>query len=406
MTLPLAAVNCVNQANRALLAVIGPALALEFGLSASGLGFLAASFFAAYALAQMPIGIALDLYGPRLVQVVLAAVAGCGFAISALAADAVMLGVGRFVSGAGLAAGLMAMIKANAQWYPAERVAAVTGAGLFLAGLGAMLATRPAQAALPWLGWRGMFGLLAVVSLLVALWIRRAVPEAPPGALAYRRRRLSEEAAEFGRIFGHAEFRRYVPAIMVVSGLSFTFQGLWAGPWLRDVAGLGDAPRATVLLFYALGLVVGSLAMGHATSLLQARGLPGMAVPAIGIAGMMAMQAVLIAGPREPVALSALWFAFAFAAAVGPPSYAVVGQRFPPELAGRVATAINAAMLALVFFLQNAIGWVLDLWPRLPDGGWHPAGYGWALGMTLLLQGASALWMVLAPRHAPRGGGR
>ena len=39
VTLPLAMVNFVNQASRAIMALIGPALALEFGLSAADLGF-------------------------------------------------------------------------------------------------------------------------------------------------------------------------------------------------------------------------------------------------------------------------------------------------------------------------------------------------------------------------------
>ena len=70
ITLPLAAVNFLNQASRAVLAVIGPLLAIEFALSASDLGLLAAVFFVAYAAAQLPVGVALDLYGARRVQTV------------------------------------------------------------------------------------------------------------------------------------------------------------------------------------------------------------------------------------------------------------------------------------------------------------------------------------------------
>ena len=51
-------------------------------------------------------------------------------------------------------------------------------------------------------------------------------------------------------------------------------------------------------------------------------------------------------------------------------------------------------LLLLVFFLQNAIGWVLDLWPRTASGGWSAHGYGWALGMTVLEQALSTAWMV------------
>jgi hypothetical protein len=66
-------------------------------------------------------------------------------------------------------------------------------------------------------------------------------------------------------------------------------------------------------------------------------------------------------------------------------------------LTGRVTTAINFTMLAIVFVLQIAIGWILDLLPRTAAGGWNSVGYGWALGLTLVLQALSILWMLWGP---------
>jgi hypothetical protein len=59
-------------------------------------------------------------------------------------------------------------------------------------------------------------------------------------------------------------------------------------------------------------------------------------------------------------------------------------------------------MLVLVFALQTGIGLILDLWPHAASGGWDPAGYGWALGLTLLLQAATVAWLVAAPRLSAR----
>jgi MFS family permease len=398
ITLPLAAINFLNQGNRALVATIGPLLAIEFGLSASELGLLAACFFGAYAVAQLPIGVALDLHGPRKVQSTLALVSAVGFVVSAAAPDVWVLAIGRVICGLGLAAGLMAMLKANTQWYPRHRVAAVTGAGLFLAGMGGMSATVPVQWALPLLGWRGIFAMLAVLSVVAAAWIRIAVPDRPPEAVVPQRRSILHEIGEFGRIFRDRGFLRFLPAVMVLSALNFTYQGLWAGPWLRDVGGLADGPRAVALLIYALGLVTGSLVTGQAASFAQARGFSPMFVPYLGMAGVLAAQAGLIAAPSGFWPVAAMWFLFSFCGSVGVAGYAAMGQGFPPELQGRVATAINFAMLVLVFALQTGIGAILDLWPRLPGGGWDPAGYAVALTVTFLLQAAAALWIVLAPR--------
>ena len=365
----------------------------------TALGLLAACFFGAYAVAQLPIGVALDLHGPRKVQSTLALVSAAGFIVSAAAPDVWALAIGRIICGLGLGAGLMAMLKANTQWYPKHRVAAVTGAGLFLAGMGGMSATVPVQWALPALGWRGIFVLLAVLAVAASVWIHLVVPDRPPGATVPQRRSLLHEIGEFGRIFRDRGFLRFLPSVMMLSALNFTFQGLWAGPWLRDVAGMADGPRAIALLIYAMGLVTGSLATGQAASFAQARGFSPMFVPYLGIGGVLAAQAVLVAAtPTAFWAVAAAWFAFSFCGSVGVAGYAAMGQGFPPELQGRVATAINFAMLVVVFVLQTGIGAILDLWPRLASGGWDPAGYAVALSVTFLLQAGAALWIVVAPR--------
>ena len=64
VTLPLAVLNLLNQASRTVMAIIGPVLAVEFSLSASELGLLAACMFAACAAAQLPVGISLGLVLP------------------------------------------------------------------------------------------------------------------------------------------------------------------------------------------------------------------------------------------------------------------------------------------------------------------------------------------------------
>jgi hypothetical protein len=185
---------------------------------------------------------------------------------------------------------------------------------------------------------------------------------------------------------------------MVLSALNFTFQGLWAGPWLRDVGGMEDGARAVALLIYAMGLVTGSLVTGQAASFAQARGFSPMFVPYLGIAGVLAAQAALVVAPSGFWPIAAIWFLFSFCGSVGVAGYAAMGQGFPPELQGRVATAINFSMLVLVFMLQTGIGAILDLWPRTGSGGWDPAGYAVALSVTFLLQALAVAWIVVAPK--------
>ena len=53
----------LSQFYRSCLAVMAPELQHDFGLSAAGFGTLSSSFFLAFAVAQIPVGIAFDRYG-------------------------------------------------------------------------------------------------------------------------------------------------------------------------------------------------------------------------------------------------------------------------------------------------------------------------------------------------------
>src|SRR5262249_28669452 len=65
VTLPFLAGYFVSYVCRSINAIIGPALAEEFGLSAATLGLLTGIFFFSFAAFQLPLGVLLDRYGPR-----------------------------------------------------------------------------------------------------------------------------------------------------------------------------------------------------------------------------------------------------------------------------------------------------------------------------------------------------
>ncbi len=382
VTLPLAVLGLINQASRTIMAVIGPVLAVEFSFSASELGLLAACMFAAYAAVQLPAGLALDLLGPRRVQTAFSLVAAVGFAVFALSDGLFGFAVARVILGIGVSAGLMAVLKANTQWFAPAKVASMTGIAVAIGGLGAVLATAPVQMALPTLGWRGVLWVLCAMSVAVAIWIALSVRDRPTGAT---RAGLNAELAVMLSILRSPVFWRHAPAVAALSVLNFTYLGLWAGPWLRDVAGYEGQARANTLLAYTLGMMAGMLAIGALTSRAQARGYPPMLVVLACHAGLFAAQVALALQPGG-AAVPIAWVLFAFSASGATSGYVVVGQMFPAEQMARVSTAANTLTLGGAFLLQSAIGGVLDLWPRTAAGGWDPRGYSAALALSAVIQ--------------------
>jgi predicted MFS family arabinose efflux permease len=347
--------------------------------------------FAAYALAQLPVGVTLDMYGPRRVQTALCILAALGFAVFALSDRLTGFAIARVVLGVAISAGLTAILKANSQWFAPTRVAGMTGLAMVVGSLGSVATTAPVEAVLPELGWRNVFWILTGASLLVAAWIFLSVRDRPGPAV---RRSLWSEFRVTLAVCNSQPFWRYGPAIAMLSVLNFAYLGLWAGPWLRDVAGYDGATRAHTLLLYTLGMMAGALIIGQVSGRVQARGYPAILVPSLCIAGLVSAQVGLILRPVDPAAVTILWVAFAFFGAGGPAGYVAVNQMFPSDQTGRVSTAINTLTLGGAFLLQAAIGWILDLWPRTASDGWDPRGYSAALALSVVLHLIAALRLI------------
>ncbi len=388
VTLPLAGLNWVNQAARGVMAVIGPVLAVEYGLSASELGLLSSVLFLAYCLWQLPMGVLLDVYGPRRVQTWMGLLAAAGCALFAVSDGILGFMVARAMIGVGIAGGLMAVLKANSQFFARAEVAGVTGIAMFLAASGSLLATAPVEALLPHIGWRGAFWILVAITLAVSLWIFTSVADKP----GQPSRGWRAEWAVVVAIGSSGIFWRLTPLIALMSIFTFTYHGLWAGPWLRDVAGLDGQARALTLFCYALGMMAGGLVMGQLTSRVQKRGHSPMLVPAAAAVLMLLLQLGFVFGPKDFLTVTVLWTLLALIAAAGPPGYAVIAQFFPVEQMGRVSTVINTVVLGGAFLMQSLIGWILDLWPRTASGGWDQAGYFWAMLLSMAMQVVALLW--------------
>ena len=171
--LPCAGGFYLSYLFRSVNALIADHLASEFGIGPAELGLLTSVYLLVTAVAQIPLGIMLDRYGPRRVQGALLIVAAIGALQFAYAESYRGLMVGRALIGLGVATALMAGIKAAVMWVPKERLALANGILLGLGTLGAVTATAPADIVVATSGWRTLFIGLAAVTLASAasLWL-------------------------------------------------------------------------------------------------------------------------------------------------------------------------------------------------------------------------------------------
>jgi predicted MFS family arabinose efflux permease len=193
-------------------------------------------------------------------------------------------------------------------------------------------------------------------------------------------------------VFSSMTFWRIAPLAVMSQAAFLAIQGLWSGPWLRDVAGMERAAIAQVLLTIAVAMVAGFILLGAAAERLSRLGVKPIAVAVAGMSIFMATQTLLI---WEVISWAhALWILFGIFGTTGIIPYAVLSQSFPQHISGRVNTALNLLVFVAAFSAQWGIGAIINLWPVTADGGYAAAGYRAAFAMMLALQLTSLLWFI------------
>jgi len=376
-------------------AVIAPQLALEFALGPAEIGVLTSAYFAAFAAAQIPLGVLLDRYGPRRVNATLFLIAASGAFVYAQAGSVATLTLGRALIGLGVCGGLMSGFKANVLYWPPHRLVLMNGILLAAGGVGAAIATQPLHWALSFVDWRTAMTVLAAVAVAVSGFIILAAPERGGGGeLA-----LADQIAGVKRVFASALFWRVMPITVLTHGMFLAYQSLWAAPWLEHVAGLGPEDRAPILLVIATSIIAGHLLGGVAVAPLVKRGIDMRRILAAFFLAFIVVEFPLAFGTTR--LLSALWFLFTLFGCATIFAYTIMTQAFPAGMAGRVNTTLNLAVFAGAFALQAVVGWAILGVQAVTD--WDPGTAHRAVIAGLMAMQALALawyWPCLAQRPA------
>ena len=391
--LPFAGGYFLSYVYRTVNAVIAPDLVASLSLSASDLGLLTSVYFLTFALFQLPLGILLDRFGPRRVEAALLLFAALGALLFGLSAGRDGLIAGRGLIGLGVSACLMAGFKAFVMWFPAPRLPVVNGWIMAAGGLGALAATAPVEAILQITDWRGLFIGLSAATLAVAIVILWVVPERAGQESGTS---VRDQLGGVVEVFSNGYFWRIAPLTTLSQAAFLSIQGLWAGPWLKDVAGLGRAAVANYLLLVAAAMVAGFLLMGNLAYRLSRVGIQPRTVAGGGMLCFMLTQLAITLGCTE-LALP-LWVLFGFFGTSGMVSYAVLSQAFPAALAGRVNTALNLLVFIAAFIGQWGIGAIINRWPA-EAAGYLLQGYQAGFGVVLILQALAFVWFVTAGRR-------
>ena len=369
--------------------VIARDLAQAFNADATVLGLIASSYFYLYSAVQPPVGILSDSIGPRMVVTIFTIIAAAGGLIFGTASNAAMSTLGRALIGAGVGGVFVPSLKIFSRWFRASEFASLTGILLAITGLGGLSAALPLTYLVLLLGWRISFVLLGVFSLFLALicWaVVRDRPEDkgwPPVEIEAAQSQPvasgpSEDMRTFNRlglIFRSLNFWMITLALFFSGGVSLTFQGLWAVPYLMDAYGLSRVKAGGLLMVIPFGFAVGAPVLGLLIDRF-ALNRKGVVIGSMGLS-ISCWTILLLFGGRSSYLLVIPLFLILGLLGGGYLTVfmTITKELFPPWLTGTAVGLINPAAFLATALYQPLTGFVLDKVGRLDSGAYPLQAY-------------------------------
>ncbi|MFO1117827.1 MAG: MFS transporter [Beijerinckiaceae bacterium] len=400
----LVGIYILSQFFRNTLAVIGPDLSREFDLDAAQLGLLSSIFFLAFALAQVPLGIAIDRWGPKPAMLFTAALMIGSAVLFALAADYRQLTVARLLMGFGCCSFFMAPLALYAELFRPEKFSTVTGIHIGAGSMGMLIATVPLASFTALWGWRNAFLTAAVFATIMAIVVLLFVHERAE-VIEKRRTRVEDMRQTLAGVVAATRQRGFW-SIFFMQGATYSafaaVAGLWVGPWLAQTYGLGIEARGRMTLIIAVCQIAGLFFWGASDRWFQSYRRPVVTGATLSIC-LLALAAVV---PLPAGALPVYLACFGFCLGINSVLTAHGKTLFPPNLTGRGLTLINMGTMSGAFFQQFATGLAIETFGfRIVDGVrlYPPEAFRLVFGLIAAQVALALVFYLRAPdRHPAR----
>jgi sugar phosphate permease len=252
------------------LTVVAKDIMREMSLSPDGMGLLGSIYLYAYAPSMLFSGMVAAWLGPRRTQYLMFFVSGVGGLLFCWTDSFLVACLGRALTGAGTSVTMTSSLTLFSRWYKGEAYASICAVFFAFGGLGAFLGAGPlAMLNVVW-GWRGVFLLIALLTIFSScisfLTIRDWPPPGSEGELGIQntpRDPVTRKIMVDGfRIMSHnRDFWKLAFWFVSMAGIYMSYVGLWAVPYLKDVYGLADDKAGFVVSMFSFGFIAGNPAI-------------------------------------------------------------------------------------------------------------------------------------------------
>ena len=374
----------ISNLLRAITATISPNLVSEFNLSAGELGLLGGGYFLGFASVQIPLGYLLDNKGPKKIVSYFLLIAIVGIISFSLSQNFTSLLISRILIGVGVGACLMGPLTAYRVWFQDETQQRANSWMLMTGAIGMLSSSLPVQFFLPIIGWRSIFGILAILTFFSIVLILIFIPN-------WNKENIHNDKGSLKEVWQNEFFKSLVPMGFFNYGGLFAIQTLWAGPWMVKVSGYTPEESANGLFIIYLSLLFSFLTWGYFVPRFSKNVSDAIRLLKFGAPlNLIVLVFIIYLGPK---AGAFHWAFFAVSSVFLSLSQPAVGMAFSLSNAGKALTSFNLLLFIGAFALQWIIGVIIDLTMNL--GFSEISGFRFAMVFFLLTSLFSYLFFLI-----------
>lgn len=352
---------CYDYLIRVAPTVITADLMQYFSISNAGFGSFIAYYYYAYVPMQIPAGLLLDKYGPKLVLSISAFICCVGTVLFTL--ESLLLAkIGRFIVGFGSAFAYIGVLKIATIWLPKRYFAIVSGVASALGMLGAFAGIVVVEKLVSIFGWRQSFYISGGAGLLLSIMLYSFIQRRPASMLATanRKGRFKRGIIETIGAFKDAVKIKEVWLAGIIGCFAFlplsVFAELWSVPFFESY-GLSSSQAALGTSLVFIGFGCGGPFWGWLSEHMQNR--KNILALGIGLSAIISFFLIWFT-TKNVFVLYTLLFSLGFLCSVEILVFVVGNDVCDEKLSGTTAAFINMAVMTSGIILQPSVGFILD----------------------------------------------
>jgi sugar phosphate permease len=235
---------------------------------------LASVYLYAYLAMQIPSGLMTDRIGPRKITCIFLLLAATGTFLTSVADSFALVVLGKIMIACGMAVVYIPLTKILAVWFRKKDFATLNGSIIAVGNVGAIAAGAPIAMLVDTLGWRDVFFIIGVITLILAFLCLLVVRNRPSEIGVKEILETYPEDRQLNETYEKVPLKNgmltvvksgrafWMPAgsYLLIYGTIMAFQGLWVIYYFKDIYGFANA--AFLMSMIGVGKIISAAMAG------------------------------------------------------------------------------------------------------------------------------------------------